>query len=259
MEIAASVTLGFRAGSPRQARLATFHDAAGEAIDRGLYCVFPAPNSYTGEDLVEFSCHGGLVAPARLLSALHVAGARPAHPGEFTRRAVLNGKLDLVQAEAVGDLISATAPAQARAALYQLDGGLSRRIHGLREELVELQALLGYQVDFPEEDDGPLPRARLADQLSEVAARIDRLLATAPAAQRVREGALVVLAGPPNAGNPRCSMHSWVRIVLWSPRFRAPPATRSRRRSISWAGQCAWLTRPDWARRAIESMRWEWQ
>jgi tRNA modification GTPase len=200
IEIAASVTLGFHIDPPRQARLATFHDAAGEPIDRGLYCVFPAPHSYTGEDLIEFSCHGGLVAPARLLSALHVAGARPAHPGEFTRRAVLNGKLDLVQAEAVGDLISAMVPAQARAALYQLDGGLSRRIHQLREELVQLQALLGYQVDFPEEDDGPLPRERLVDQLSEVAARIDRLLATALAAQRVREGALVVLAGPPNAG-----------------------------------------------------------
>ena len=91
----------------------------------GSYTVFPGPGSYTGEDLVELSCHGGLLAPARLLAALHAAGARPAAPGEFTRRAVLNGKLDLVQAEAVGDLIDAIAPAQARAALRQLDGGLS--------------------------------------------------------------------------------------------------------------------------------------
>ena len=85
---------------------------SGESIDRGLYLVFPGPASYTGEDMVELSCHGGLLAPARLLAALHEAGARPAAPGEFTRRAVLNGKLDLVQAEAVGDLIDAGLIAQ---------------------------------------------------------------------------------------------------------------------------------------------------
>ena len=125
LAVAARVVARFRSDRPRVALLATFHDAAGEPIDRGLCTVFPAPESYTGEDLVELSCHGGLLAPARLLAALHDAGARPASPGEFTRRAVLNGKLDLVQAEAVGDLIDATAPAQARAALHQLEGGLS--------------------------------------------------------------------------------------------------------------------------------------
>jgi tRNA modification GTPase len=199
-EVAARVVEGFRADRPRVALLATFRDAVGEAIDRGLCTVFPGPDSYTGEDLVELSCHGGLLAPARLLAALHDAGARPAAPGEFTRRAVLNGKLDLVQAEAVGDLIDAVAPAQARAALRQLDGGLSRRLAELRERLVETEGLLAYDIDFPGEDDGPVPRARIAAQLEEVAGRIARLLATAPSAERLREGALLVLAGRPNAG-----------------------------------------------------------
>jgi tRNA modification GTPase len=180
--------------------LATFRSPGGEPIDRGLYVVFPGPESYTGEDLVELSCHGGLLAPARLLAALHEAGARPASPGEFTRRAVINGKLDLVQAEAVGDLIDAVAPAQARAALRQLDGGLSRRLLELRHALVEAEGLLAYDIDFPGEDDGPIPTGRIAAQLEDVAGRIERLLSTAPAAERLREGALLVLAGRPNVG-----------------------------------------------------------
>jgi tRNA modification GTPase len=200
LAVAARVVDGFRADCPRVAILANFRDAAGDPIDRGLVTVFPGPGSYTGEDLVELSCHGGLLAPARLLAALHAAGARPASPGEFTRRAVLNGKLDLVQAEAVGDLIDAIAPAQARAALRQLDGGLSRRLAELRRVLVETEGLLAYDIDFPGEDDGPVSPARIAAQLEDVAGRLERLLATAPAAERLREGALLVLAGRPNAG-----------------------------------------------------------
>ena len=198
-EVAARVIGDFRADRPRTATLATFRDGA-EVIDRGLYTVFPGPHSYTGEDLVELSCHGGQLAPSRLLAALHAAGARPATPGEFTRRAVLNGKLDLVQAEAVGDLIDAVAPAQGRAALRQLEGGLSRRLAELREALVEVQALLSYEIDFPGEDDGPVPPARIAAAVEEVAGRVRRLLATAPSADRMRQGALLVLAGRPNAG-----------------------------------------------------------
>src|SRR6185437_10256381 len=143
--VAARVVDGFRADRPRTAVLATFRDAAGEPIDRGLYTAFPHPDSYTGQDLVELSCHGGLLAPTRLLAALHHAGARAAAPGEFTRRAVLHGKLDL---------------AQARAALRQLDGNLSRRLTELRGALVEAEALLAYDIDFPGEDDGPVPRGR---------------------------------------------------------------------------------------------------
>jgi len=198
--VAARVITGFQADPARHATLASFHEADGRAIDRGLYTTFPRPHSYTGEDLVELSCHGGLLVPGRLLAALHAAGARPAAPGEFTRRAVLNGKLDLVQAEAVGDLIDATAPAQARAALNQLEGGLSRRLAALRESLIEIQALLSYDIDFPEEDDGPVAPERIAGQIESAAAQIRGLVATAPSAERLREGALMVFAGRPNAG-----------------------------------------------------------
>jgi tRNA modification GTPase len=140
------------------------------------------------------------LVPSRLLAAVQAAGARPAAPGEFTRRAVLNGKLDLVQAEAVGDLIDATAPVQAAAALRQLDGGLSLRLAALRESLVEVQALLSYDIDFPEEDEGPVPPQRITAQLETVSGQIVRLLKTAPSAERLREGALMVFAGRPNAG-----------------------------------------------------------
>lgn len=199
LEVVSRVVEGFRADRARVATLAVFH-RDGEPIDRGLYTVFPAPHSYTGEDLVELSCHGGQVAPARLLAALQAAGARPAAPGEFTRRAVLNGKLDLVQAEAVGDLIDAVAPAQARAALRRLEGGLSRRLAALRESLLDLQALLSYEIDFPGEDDGPVPPERIAAALEEARTGIVGLLATAPSTDRMRHGALLVLAGRPNAG-----------------------------------------------------------
>ena len=199
-EVAERVITGFRAQPARLATLATFRDATGAPIDRGIYTVFPSPGSYTGDDLVELSCHGGLQVPARLLAALQAAGARPAAPGEFTRRAVLNGKLDLVQAEAVGDLIDATAPAQAQAALHQLEGGLSRRLERLRESLIEIQALLGYDIDFPEEDDGPVSPERVARQIEAASDQIRLLVSGAPSAERLREGALLVFAGRPNAG-----------------------------------------------------------
>ena len=198
--IAQRVIAGFQSRPPRQATLATFCSSDGQPIDRGLYTVFPGPHSYTGEDLVELSCHGGLLIPSRLLAALQAAGARPAAPGEFTRRAVLNGKLDLVQAEAVGDLIDAAAPAQAAAALRQLEGGLSRRLASLRESLIDVQALLSYNIDFPEEDQGPVSSARVMTQVESIASQIRQLVATAPSGERLREGALLVFAGRPNAG-----------------------------------------------------------
>ena len=199
-EIAGQVIDGFRALPARIATLATFLGPDRRPIDRGIYTVFTGPRSYTGDDVVELSCHGGLQVPARLLAALQAAGARAARPGEFTRRAVLNGKLDLVQAEAVGDLIDATVPVQVHAALHQLEGGLSRRLAFLRESLIEVQALLSYDIDFPEEDDGPVSSQRIAGQIDGVAARIQQLITTAPSAERLREGALIVFAGRPNAG-----------------------------------------------------------
>lgn len=200
LAVAARVVRGFRSAPDRSARFAGFRDATGALIDRGVYTVFLGPRSATGEDTVEFSCHGGLTVPARLQAALEAAGARPAPRGEFTRRAVLNGKLDLLQAEAVGDLIDAETPVQSRVALGQLEGGLSRRIAGLRRGLLELLALLAYEVDFPEEDDGPVSRERLEEQRAVVGRQLDALLATAPLAERVRRGAMVVLTGRPNVG-----------------------------------------------------------
>ncbi len=156
--------------------------------------------SSTGEDLVELSTHGGLVVPAAAVAALLAAGARPARPGEFTRRAVLNGKLDLLQAEATADLIDAGSPAQARRALHQLDRGLSTRLAELRSELLELEALIAYEIDFPDEDEGPVAPERVVRAWQAARGRIAGLLDTAPEGERLREGALLVIAGRPNAG-----------------------------------------------------------
>jgi len=199
-EVAARVIPRFIASPPRVARLASFRDPSGAPIDRGLYLVFAGPGSETGEDVVEFQCHGGYAVPTRLLAAIQAAGARPAAAGEFTRRAVLNGKLDLLQAEGLGDLIDAEVATQVRSALHQLEGGLSRRIAALRGAMLDLLALLSYEVDFPDEDDGPVPLERMERSRQAVLAEVQRLLATAPMSERVRAGALVVLVGPPNAG-----------------------------------------------------------
>jgi tRNA modification GTPase len=185
---------------PRMAVLSHLRDDAGNTLDQAVAVRYDAPASFTGEDAVELSTHGGSTVPATIVAALIAAGARQATPGEFTRRAVLNGKLDLLQAEAVGDLVSATSRAAQRLAISQLDGGLSRRLLDLRARILELEALIAYDIDFPEEDDGPIPRERIAASLAEVIAGLDALLVTAKTGELVREGALVVLAGVPNAG-----------------------------------------------------------
>ena len=185
----------------RVATLCAVREPGSDALlDRALVTAFAGARSYTGEPLVEIATHGGAVVPAAVLAALVRAGAREALPGEFTRRAVLHGKMDVVQAEAVADLVDARSGAMHRAALAQLDGGLSRRVARLREELLQVEALLAYDIDFPEEDDGPVPAERIADAAARVLAQLDALLATAPAGEVVRDGALVVIAGAPNAG-----------------------------------------------------------
>ena len=184
---------------PRTAQLGTVHNL-GDVLDRSLVTLFPAPNSFTGDDIVEISTHGGYLVPASIIAALISSGARQALPGEFTRRAVLNGKLDILQAEAIGDLIEARSQAMQHAALSQLDGGLSRRLLQLREDLVGLESLIAYDIDFPEEDDGPVPRDKIESAIAKMVASLEALLATAPAGELIREGAVVVIAGPPNAG-----------------------------------------------------------
>ncbi|MEQ1856594.1 MAG: tRNA uridine-5-carboxymethylaminomethyl(34) synthesis GTPase MnmE [Longimicrobiales bacterium] len=174
------------------------HDAS--LLDRALVTYFAAPASYTGEDVVEIACHGGALIPELVLEACVAAGARRADPGEFTRRAYLHGKVDLVQAEAVADLIEARSRAQHRAALVQLESGLSARLTSLRESIVRIEALLVHHIDFPEEDEPPVPLDRILDQADSVLTEIDLFLATAPEGELLREGALAVLAGCPNAG-----------------------------------------------------------
>lgn len=184
----------------RSATLSTLRDRDGVALDQSIVVRYDAPASFTGEDAVEITSHGGTTVPATIVAALIAAGAREAAPGEFTRRAVLNGKMDLLQAEAVADLVGASSRAAQRLALSQLDGGLSRRLLDLRSRILGLEALIAYDIDFPEEDDGPIPRDRIEAALADVLRGLDELLATADAGELVREGALVVLAGVPNAG-----------------------------------------------------------
>jgi len=189
---------------PIEARRATlcriFSPEHGHVLDQALVTSFVAPDSFTGEDLIEISGHGGHYVPALLLETLITCGARQALPGEFTRRAVLNGKLDMTQAEAIGDLVDARSEAMHRAALMQLDGGLSRRIAALRNQIISLEALIAYDIDFPEEDDGPISRERIAMEVEVLLMALDALLSTVPHGEMIREGAVVVVAGLPNVG-----------------------------------------------------------
>jgi tRNA modification GTPase len=184
---------------PRTAHLCDLFDGE-EKLDQALVTLFPGPNSFTGDDTVEFSIHGGNLVSSSVVAALISSGARQATPGEFTRRAVLNGKLDILQAEAIGDLIDASSHIMQRTALSQLDGGLSRRLAKLRNDLIGLEALIAYDVDFPEEDDGPIPRKKIDNSAEQIAGSIEALISTGPAGEVIREGAIVVIAGPTNAG-----------------------------------------------------------
>jgi len=200
-DVGAKVLHPFHPDRPRAAvRVAVRHPTTGEDLDLGIAICYPAPASYTGEEQIEIATHGGLLVPGEVVAACVAAGARPAEPGEFTRRALQNGKVDLVQAEATADLIDAGAPAQRRRALQQLERGLSRRLETLREEILQLEALIAYDIDFPEEDEGPVPPEQVERAWHVVHDRLARLLATAPEGERLHAGALVVIAGPPNAG-----------------------------------------------------------
>lgn len=187
--------------TPRVAYRANLSDpVTGRLIERPVVTVYRGPRSYTGENLIELSLHGGHVGPARALGALVAAGARVALPGEFTRRAVAAGKVDVLQAEAIGDLIDAESQVMHDAALSQLDGRLSRRIAELREAVLRVEAMIAYDIDFPEEDSGPIEPGRVREATAALMEALDRLLATAAAGEVVRRGARVVLAGSPNVG-----------------------------------------------------------
>ncbi|TVR63398.1 MAG: tRNA uridine-5-carboxymethylaminomethyl(34) synthesis GTPase MnmE [Gemmatimonadales bacterium] len=187
--------------SARRATLALLRDPHHDAaLDRGLITFFPGPASYTGEDLVEIGVHGSPLLVELLVEALVGLGARRAAHGEFTRRAYLNGKLDLIRAEGVADLIEADSEAAHQVAVHQVEGGLSHRLNEIRSQLLEVEALVMHHVDFPDEDDPPVPLSRILEAAQRVERRLEALLASAPEGELLREGASVVLAGRPNAG-----------------------------------------------------------
>ena len=181
-------------------RVTLRHPTDATILDDAIATYFAAPHSYTGEDVLELSTHGGQVVPSLVVRACVAAGARVALPGEFSRRAVVNGRMDLMQAEAVADLIDARTLGMHAQALSQLDGGLSRRFLALRDDVIGLESLLAYDIDFPGEDDGPIDPARIRERATALLTSLDALLATAPRAAVQRDGALVVIAGPPNVG-----------------------------------------------------------
>jgi tRNA modification GTPase len=184
---------------PRRIVFGEIHDAAGK-IDEVLVTYFRAPKSYTGEDVVEISCHGGVLVTRRVLDLLLAAGARMANPGEFTQRAFLNGKMDLTQAEAVMDLIRAQTELALRAANEQLAGRLGSELTDIRESLLTALAHIEAYIDFPDEQIDPDTGKVLLDRILALENRLDRLLATADQGRILRHGLRTVIYGAPNVG-----------------------------------------------------------
>lgn len=201
----ADTVLDGGAGSLKDARgytvhFRTAHCADGRVLDEVLCSVFRAPHSYTGEDCVEISCHASAYIVQELLCQLIAAGARSAAPGEFTRRAFLNGKMDLSQAEAVADLIASSSALAHRTAVGQLKGGISKELASLRSSLVDLSALLELELDFSEEDVEFADRGRLRKILDEVRGKIDRLRRSFRTGNAIRNGVPVAIVGAANSG-----------------------------------------------------------
>ena len=189
-----------RAPVPRKAEFGAFRDAKGEPLDRGIALYFQAPASYTGEDVLELQGHGGPVVLSLLLARCIELGARLAEPGEFTRRALLNEKLDLTQAEAVADLIDAASERAARSAVRSLSGQFSERVAVLQHALTDVRVLVEASFDFPEEELNLSGEASVAARLAELAGQLDTVLAAARAGKLLRDGIEVALIGPPNVG-----------------------------------------------------------
>ena len=184
----------------RLAHFARFHDASGGLIDEGLLLYFPAPHSFTGEDVIELQGHGGPVVMQMLLARCLELGARLAEPGEFTRRAFLNGKLDLAQAESVADLIEASTAAAARSAVRSLTGSFSTEVRGLCDRLIDLRMLVEATLDFPDEDVDFLIEAKAFERIEAIALELTAILDRARQGSLLRNGLHVVLVGQPNVG-----------------------------------------------------------
>lgn len=189
-----------REPAPRRAEYRVFRDADGTAIDRGIALLFPAPNSYTGEDVLELQGHGGPVVLDMVMERVLMLGARPARPGEFSERAFLNDRLDLAQAEAVADLIDSGSRAAARSAMRSLEGEFSARINGIVEELTELRVYVEAAIDFSDEEIDFLGDEALLERFQSLLGRLESLTGEARQGCALREGLHIVIAGRPNAG-----------------------------------------------------------
>jgi tRNA modification GTPase len=186
--------------APRKAHFADFLDSDGTVIDQGIALYFPAPHSFTGENVLELQCHGGPVILDRVMGRVLALGVRAARPGEFSERAFLNGKLDLVQAEAIADLIESRSEQAARLAMRSLQGEFSQRIEQLQGKLTELRAFVEAAVDFPEEEVDFLADPQVQDRLDDILAMLQRIQRAARQGQLLRDGMTIVIAGRPNAG-----------------------------------------------------------
>ena len=195
-----SLALTGKTPQPRYATLADFRADDGSTIDSGLLLYFPDPNSFTGEDVLELQGHGGPVVMQMLLARCLDLGARLAEPGEFSRRAFLNGKIDLAQAEAVADLIDAATSSAARSAVRSLQGEFSKAIHSLTDELINLRMLVEATLDFPEEDLDFLKAANAFGRLETLQSKLAEVFDRASQGKLLQTGLHVVLAGQPNVG-----------------------------------------------------------
>jgi len=189
-----------RTPKPRLATLADFRARDGEPIDQGIALLFPAPGSFTGEDVLELQGHGGPVVLDLLLRRTLELGARLARPGEFSERAFLNGKLDLAQAEAVADLIESTTEVAARMASRTLHGELSRRVEALLAGILHLRTFVEAAIDFPDEEIDPITDSQVGADLQNLIRATEQLTASAHRGYLICEGLGLVIAGPPNAG-----------------------------------------------------------
>ena len=185
---------------PRYAELCTFRDAGGAALDRGLVLLFERPQSFTGDDVVELHCHGGRIVSDALLAAAFALGARPAEPGEFTLRAFLNDKIDLLQAEAIADLVASGSAQAARAAVRSLEGEFSAAVTHLQQALTTVRVRIEAWLDFPEEELPFDAAPECTVELDAIVAELEALRARARSGRALRDGMSVAIAGAPNAG-----------------------------------------------------------
>ncbi|MCB1279340.1 tRNA uridine-5-carboxymethylaminomethyl(34) synthesis GTPase MnmE [Prosthecobacter sp.] len=213
--------------TPRFAHLVSAIDSAGGPIDHGLLLHFKGPASYTGEDVIEFHGHGGVLVTQRVLERLLACGARSAEPGEFTQRAFLNGKMDLTQAEAVMDLIHAQSTLALRAANEQLGGAIGREAQAMQQEIIPVLAHIEAYIDFPEEDISPETGADLLKRIDSVIERAQKLIATSEQGRILRHGARTVISGAPNVGKS-----SLLNVLLGFERAIVSPTAGTTRDTI---------------------------